>query len=124
MPHCLNEQIKYRGRVATAEDIAFINKLIAQYPDESRRSLSKKLCEAWNWVQPNGQLRDMVCRGFMLQLHRAGLITLPERKRIPNNPLAGGRKKPAQVEVDQSLFRGSVKELNPFKIRQVRRTPH
>lgn len=120
----MNEQIKYRGRVATAEDIAFINKLIAQYPDESRRSLSKKLCEAWNWVQPNGQLRDMVCRGFMLQLHRAGLITLPERKQTPNNPLAGGRKKPEQVEVDQSLFRGSVKELNPFNIQQVRRTPH
>lgn len=120
----MNEQIKYRGREATAEDIAFINKLIAEYPDESRRILSKKLCEAWNWVQPNGQLRDMVCRGFMLQLHRAGLITLPERKRTPNNPLAGGRKKPAQVEVNQSLFRGSVKELNPFKIRQVRRTPH
>ena len=120
----MDGQIKYRGRVATAQDIEFIKKLIAEFPGESRRSLSKKLCAAWNWVQPNGQLKDMVCRGFMLQLHRAGLITLPERKRTPNNPLAGGRKKLVWVEVDQSPIRGSVKELEPLEIRQVRRTPH
>ncbi len=118
----MDDQIKYRGRVAAAEDIEFIKKLIAENPGESRRSLSKKLCQAWNWVQPNGQLRDMVCRGFMLTLHREGFITLPERKRNPNNPLAGVRKKPAWVEIDQSPFRGSVKDLKPLEIRQVRGT--
>ena len=56
--------IKYQGKIATTDDVEFINKLIAEHPNDSRRSLSKKLCEAWNWVQPNGQLRDMVCRGF------------------------------------------------------------
>lgn len=58
--------IKYQGRVATTQDIEFIKKLIAENPGESRRSLSKKLCKAWNWVQPNGILRDMVYRGFLL----------------------------------------------------------
>ena len=116
------EQIKYQGRVATSEEIEFIRSLIADNPDESRRSLSKKLCKAWNWVQPNGRLRDMLCRGFMLQLHRAGLITLPEKKFTPNNPLSGGRKKPERVEVDQSPITGSVKELRPLKVRQVRWT--
>lgn len=116
------EQIKYQGRVATSEEIEFIRSLIADNPDESRRSLSKKLCEAWNWVQPNGRLRDMMCRGFMLQLHRAGLITLPEKKFTPNNPLSGGRKKPERVEVDQSPITGSVKELRPLEVRQVRWT--
>lgn len=116
------EQIKYQGRVATSKEIEFIRSLIADNPDESRRSLSKKLCEAWNWVQPNGRLRDMMCRGFMLQLHRAGLITLPEKKFTPNNPLSGGRKKPERVEVDQSPITGSVKELRPLEVRQVRWT--
>ena len=116
------EQIKYQGRAATSEEIEFIRSLIADNPDESRRSLSKKLCKAWNWVQPNGRLRDMLCRGFMLQLHRAGLITLPEKKFTPNNPLSGGRKKPELVEVDQSPITGSVKELRPLKVRQVRWT--
>ena len=66
--------IKYQDKVATLDDIRFINNLIADNPNDSRRALSKKLCEAWNWVQLNGQVRDMICRDFMLQLHRTGYI--------------------------------------------------
>ncbi len=118
----VNQEIKYRGMVATAHRVEFIRKLIADNPDESRNSLSIKLCKAWNWVQSNGRMRDMVCRGFMLELHRAGVITLPEKRFTPNNPLGGIRKKPAHVEVDASAITGSIKELKPFEIRQVRHT--
>ncbi len=92
----MNFGIKYQGKNATANDIEFINKLIAEYPGDSRRALSKQLCEAWNWVQPNRQLRDMVCRGFILKLHRAGHIKLPPQKRTLNNPLAN-RKSPPKI---------------------------
>ena len=68
--------IKYQGKIATTADVEFIKRLIAENPGDSRRGISKKLCEAWNWVQPNGALRDMVCRGFLLRLHRAGYIKL------------------------------------------------
>ncbi|MDP7269302.1 MAG: DUF4338 domain-containing protein [Pirellulales bacterium] len=118
----MNQEIKYRGMVATAWRVEFIRELIADNPDDSRHSLSKKLCEAWNWVQPNGRLRDMVCRSFMLELHRAGVITLPEKKFTPPNPLGGVRKKPTRVEVDTSAIVGSIKELKPFEIRQVGHT--
>lgn len=84
----MEAQLKYRGREVTASDVAFIRALIAEESGASRRALSKKLCEAWNWVQPNGALRDMVCRGLMLELDRAGLIELPPvRWRPPNNVL-------------------------------------
>ena len=53
-------QIKYRGKVVTADDVAFINRLIADNANDSRRVLSKKLCCAWNLVQPNGALKDIV----------------------------------------------------------------
>jgi hypothetical protein len=52
------------GPHLTAEDIEFIRQLIAENPAASRRSLSAKLCEAWQWKQANGALRDMVCRGL------------------------------------------------------------
>jgi len=68
---------KYRGRVITAEDIAFIRRLISENVGASRRALSAKLCDAWQWKQTNGIPRDMVCRGLMLMLHRAGEIELP-----------------------------------------------
>ena len=119
----MDGSISYRGRVVTEDEISFIKTLIATYPDESRRGLSKKLCEAWNWVQPNGRLRDMVCRGLMLELHRSGRIRLPEKKFTPNNPLAVQRSKPAWIEVDRSPIGGSVKTLEAVEIRQVRGTP-
>lgn len=114
-------EIKYQGKVATTDDVEFIKRLIAENPGDSRRGLSKKLCEAWNWVQPNGQLRDMVCRGFLLQLHRAGYIKLPPKKRTPNNPLAN-RKRPPKIEVDQTSIHTSLSKIRPLEIRQVRGT--
>lgn len=113
---------EYRHRQITTSDVASIRELIAAHPTDSRRSLSKKLCEAWDWRQANGSLRDMVCRSLMLGLHRAGHIELPPVRCRPNNPLAK-RRKPAPVEVDRSLIRTSLRSLGPLTIRQVRRTP-
>jgi len=68
---------KYRGRIFNLADIESIRRLIAENPEASRWALSRKLCEAWDWKQANGALRDMVCRGLMLMLERAGEIELP-----------------------------------------------
>lgn len=111
----------YRGRQVTASEAAFIRELIAKHPDASRRALSKQLCEAWNWVQPNGALRDMVCRGLMLELHRSGHIELPPVKASPHNPLAK-RPTPAASNVEMQPIQATVAELLPLTIRQVRRT--
>jgi hypothetical protein len=68
---------RYRGRTVTTEEIDFIRRLIADHPTASRRRLSEKLCEAWQWKQANGAPRDMVCRGLLLMLDRAGQISCP-----------------------------------------------
>ena len=73
--------LQYRGRQITDSDVIVIRELIGSNPESSRRALSKTLCEAWGWVQQNGHLRDMVCRGLMLELHRAGHIELPPVRR-------------------------------------------
>jgi hypothetical protein len=116
-------EIKYQGKRATKQDIAFINKLISDNPDDSRRALSKKLCKAWNWVQPNGVLRDMVCRGFMLCLESSGHIKLPPRKCTPHNPLVN-RQQPAKVAIDQTPIEAALSKIQPLEIRQIRRTPY
>jgi len=114
--------LKYRGREVTAEDVAFIRSLIAKYPRESRRALSARLCEAWNWRQKNGALCDMVCRGLMLALHRAEHIELPAKKKSPINQLVK-RSKPAAIEVDTTPIGTSLAELGSLIFRQVRREP-
>jgi hypothetical protein len=117
-------EIRYRGRVVTEADIAFIRELIQANPTASRRRLSTILCEAWDWRQANGALRDMVCRGLMLELHRAGYIELPSRRFSPPNPLAN-RVEPASLpcyEIHQTPIEGTLTSMRPLEFRQVRRT--
>jgi hypothetical protein len=118
----MQTNICYRHRVVTDSDVAFIRQLVAEHPESSRRDLSKKLCVAWNWVQANGALRDMVCRGLMLKLHREALIELPPVRREMRNPLAR-RSAPALVSVEAAALQASLAEIRPLEFRQVRRTP-
>jgi hypothetical protein len=121
----MEAKLSYRGRDVTDADITFIRHLIAENPASSRRDLSKKLCEAWNWRQANGVLRDMVCRGLMLQLHRADYIELPPVRWINPNPLArrtAERTKPIPMLVDTTPLRASLAGIRPLEFRQVRYT--
>jgi hypothetical protein len=105
--------------VVTEQDLETVRQIVAENPGASRLQLSLRLCEAWGWVQPNGQPRDMVCRSFMLGLHRAGLIALPPvRFSPPNNAIA--RRPPLRVEVDCTPLRTTLGELGALEIRQVR----
>jgi len=107
--------------VVTAEDIAFIRHFIAQHPGVSRRRLSAKLCEAWEWKQANGALRDMVCRGLLLLLHRAGEIELPAVRQVSLNPFVE-RERPAPVLLDNTPITGLLNALQPIELQPVRRT--
>ena len=114
--------LRYRGRTVSDEEVAFIRRFIVENSEASRRVLSQRLCEAWGWRQPNGALRDLVCRGLMLALERSGQIELPPRRCTPKNPLAK-RARPAAVTVDTTPVRCDLGKLRPLAVRQVRRTP-
>src|SRR3989337_114985 len=98
--------MRYRGRTVTDAEVVFIREFIAQNSGDSRWMLSRKLCQAWGWVQQNGALRDMVCRGLMLQLARAGQIELPPTRIRIVNPLVH-RKKPSR-EIGRAWCRERV----------------
>jgi hypothetical protein len=70
------EQWRYRGQNIDHEQVAFLREFIAAHRESSRWKLSRQLCEALAWKQPNGALRDVVCRGLLLMLERAGEIEL------------------------------------------------
>jgi hypothetical protein len=121
----MDATLLYRGRPITAEDIVFIRRMIAEHPGASRRRLSEKLCEAWDWRQANGQLSSMVCRGLMLHLHRAGHIELPAVRQLSRNPLGrrgAERRRPAPMLIETSELSTTLKDLQPIDIEQVRRT--
>src|SRR5438034_9208765 len=112
--------LKYRGRMIRQSDLPIIRALIEDKPTASRRELSRKLCEAWNWVQPNGALCDMVCRGAMLALERAGHIALPPVKWRPPNPLAV-RSMPIRFEFDTTPIESGRKVRGPLVLGRVSR---
>lgn len=113
--------LKYRGRLVSSEDILYIRELIAADPRQSRRTLSKKLCETWGWRQTNGAPCDMICRGLLLMLDRAGQITLPSVAYVRHNPLAA-RARPAPVLIDTSPVAGQLADVQPLEFEQVRRS--
>ena len=114
--------LSYRGRQIGEPEVVFLRELIVANPDLSRRALSAKVCQGWNWVQPNGQLRDMVCRSLMLVLHRAGHIQLPApRIQAINNAIL--HRRVARLEFcDTTPIEGSLASLGPLEVRLVRRS--
>src|SRR5262245_19084522 len=110
---------RYRGRVVTADDVTSIRQLIAENPTASRRRLSALLCEAWQWKQANGALRDMVCRGLLLMLHRAGEIELPPIRFRTLNPFVS-REAPAPMLIDTTSITVPLSQLRPAELQQVR----
>jgi hypothetical protein len=114
--------LSYRGRTITAADLDTIRALLSAHPELSRRAFSQRLCEHWDWRQPNGALRDMVARSLLLALHRAGHIALPPvRQQPPNNATA--RRRPTPVALDTHPLECCLGEVRPLALVAVRRTP-
>lgn len=118
----MNEVLRYRGKVFGPGEIDEVREIIAAYPERSRWFISRELCRRWGWTQPNGVLKDILCRGLLLRLEAQGLIELPPRGKIPPYHLSP-HKKPAMVQVDQTPMEGKLSDLRPIELLQVRRTP-
>jgi Domain of unknown function (DUF4338) len=114
-------EFRYRSRTIGEAELAFLREFITAHPELSRCALSRRICEAWQWKQMNGALREMVCRGLMLELERAGHIQLPAIRFKARNNLSE-RERPEPVVPDNRPVRGPLDGLLPLDIQQVRRT--
>jgi hypothetical protein len=113
---------RYRGQEIDSEQVAFLRKFIRAHPASSRWKLSRQLCEALGWKQANGALRDMVCRGMLLMLERAGQIELPPVRRHIRGQCRTGRPRPEAVLIDTTPLEMPLKSLGPIEVQPVRRT--
>jgi Domain of unknown function (DUF4338) len=116
------ETWRYRGQEIDGEQIAFLREFIREHPTSSRWKLSRQLCEALGWKQANGALRDVVCRGLLLMLERAGQIELPPVRRQIRGQRRTGRPRPQAMLIDTTPVEGPLQQLVPIEIQQVRRT--
>ncbi len=118
----MKQKLTIQGRVLTPSDIDFICKAIQKHWDKGRKFISRYICEQWRWVQPNGLLKDMACRGLLLRLESLGLIVLPPRKRQANNHLRNRRS--FSVQVDTTPIKATLKDILPIELRMVRGTEY
>lgn len=112
--------ITVRKRTITEADLESIQIIVNDHWDKGRTPISQILCQKWNWVQPNGQLKDMACREVLLTLNRKGLLKLPPRKNSAYNEKRN-RFIPI-VEIDQTPIKSKLANLEPVELRLVRNT--
>ena len=116
------ETWRYRGQTIDREQIAFLREFIREHPDSSRWKLSRQLCEALDWKQANGALSDVVCRGLMLMLQRAGEIELPPVRRQIRGQRRTARPRPEAILIDTTPLKMPLGALGAIEIQLVRRT--
>src|SRR6516162_4086424 len=105
----MGETWRYRGQEIGSDQIAFLREFIRTHATSSRWKLSRQLCEALGWRQANGALRDMVCRGLLLVLERAGQIELPPVRRHIRGQRRTGRPRPEAVRMDTTPLATTLK---------------
>jgi hypothetical protein len=118
----MRETWRYRGQEIGSDQIEFLREFIRTHATSSRWKLSRQLCEALGWKQANGALRDMVCRGLLLVLERAGQIELPPVRRQIRGQCRTGRPRPQAVLIDDTPLVMPLNALGPVDIHPVRRT--
>lgn len=75
--------MKIYGLSFSEETIGDIQRIVDENPAISRRSLSKRLCELFNWHSATGRLKELNCRKAVSMLHRRNLVCLPEALPVP-----------------------------------------
>lgn len=110
------------GRSITSSDIQRIQCFIGENPHWHRTKLSQELCRAWDWKAPNGQYKDMACRGLLLKLEKLGFIALPPRRTQAYNSLRNRLVHPVQHQ--RSPIHSSLKTLVPLHIEHVQKDEH
>ena len=76
-------------RESTIDDI---QRTVDANPAISRRSLSKRMCELFDWRSATGRLKELNCRKAFSILHRRNLVSLPETIPVPGFQVRTVRK--------------------------------
>jgi len=112
------EPLIIRNRKITDQDLEFIQAVVHEHWDKGRTHISRILCQKWNWIQPNGRLKDMGCRELLLTLHRKGLLDYPPPRFIPKNK----KRVVKNIEVDTTPISCDISDLEPVQVKMVRHT--
>jgi hypothetical protein len=113
--------ITIRKRTIAESDLELIQATINNHWDKGRTQISKILCQKWNWIQPNGRLKDMACREILVTLYRKELIHLPPGKHDGRNQ--NRNRSIPLIKIDQNPIEANISDLDTLDLHLVRNTP-
>ncbi|MFQ5778884.1 MAG: DUF4338 domain-containing protein [Terriglobia bacterium] len=78
-----SERANYRfsGKVFTADEVSLISEVVATCGGLSRKELANTISELLGWKRPAGGLKEPECLVVLERLERAGLLTLPKKRK-------------------------------------------
>jgi len=81
------ERILYRGKTLDRNDLRTIRRIVSGAKGENLRQLSERVCKAFEWYRPNGELRERSAKALLRRLEKRGLVQLPpgSARRTPSN---------------------------------------
>lgn len=105
------------GREFTREDVAVIEAIMEEWDLYATRSaISRAVCEALGWYQPNGQPKEVACRQALMKLEEDGWIRLPAPRRRPS--VFRAPRQPV-LEAPPEEIRGSRGDLADLRLEPV-----
>jgi hypothetical protein len=113
----VDQPLVIQGREIRPADIGLIRAWLQAHPGSNRTRLSRELCEAWNWRNGAGRLKDMAARSLLLKLEARGEIQLPPRRTASVN---GRRNRQAcAIEYEPQVIEGPLRRFQPVGIQLV-----
>ena len=112
-----------QGRLLNEADIQYVRDLRRENPQWTRRQLSDRLVERWQWYNEAGRAKDMAARSLLLKLQARGLIDLP----APRNGNGNGQRRaqaPRLIQGDllsseEQSIACSLSTLQPLRLELV-----
>jgi len=110
-------QYRYCSRLFDETEIEQIRRISAADDQPSRAEISRRVCQQFHWLRPNGKLKDMSCRVALLRMQHDGLITLPP----PANGNGNGKIRVplTDLSVQGAPIIGSAGQLSDLQLQGV-----
>jgi hypothetical protein len=94
----------YSGRFFSDAEIDRIRQWIREDPSLKRTPLSRKICQSFGWVKPNGTLTALSCRMALLRMERDGLLVLPPSQCANTNRSGAWRIRYPELSAPQPSY--------------------
>jgi hypothetical protein len=113
----VDQALVIQGREIRPADVGLIRDWLQAHPSSNRTRLSRALCEAWNWRNGAGRLKDMAARSLLLKLEARGAIQLPPRRTASVNGLRN--RQALAVEHEPEALEGPLRRFQPVALELV-----